>query len=166
MAAGVTYEPIATSTSSGNNSGVGFSGFSSSYTDLVLTIYSKMNSGVNEYTIQFNGDSGQSYSYTRLYYKSTLPGLGGSSSSANYNAANIGEASNSYWGTITINIPNYSNTTTYKTVLTRASAGADVTSIAASLWSSTAAITSIYISLSSGSFIDGSTFTLYGIKAA
>jgi hypothetical protein len=65
-----------------------------------------------------------------------------------------------------LNFQNYSNTTTYKTTLTRASLpGASVTA-AVSLWRSTAAINSIEVALSSNEYSAGSTFTLYGIAAA
>ena len=162
MAAGVTYEPIATSTSSGNNSGVGFSGFSSSYTDLVLTIYSKMNSGVNEYTIQFNGDSGQSYSYTRLY--------GTGSSAASSNAANdsTGITSNisnsaSNPTQMIVNFQNYSNSTTYKTALTRFDDASAIVFAIVGLWRSTSAISTIEINGDGTNLSSGTTATLYGI---
>ena len=68
-------------------------------------------------------------------------------------------------GTAIINVQNYSNSTTYKTTLSRHStqfAGAFV-----GTWRNTAAITSItIINLGAGGFASGSTFTLYGITAA
>jgi hypothetical protein len=62
---------------------------------------------------------------------------------------------------------NYANTTTYKTVLTRANAAASGVDASVGLWGSTAAITSITFDLPLVRTIStGSTFTLYGIKAA
>jgi hypothetical protein len=63
-----------------------------------------------------------------------------------------------------MNFFNYSNTTTYKTVLTRAGRNNQATEAFVGLWRNTAAITSI--SLTSQTYTTDSTFTLYGIKAA
>ena len=61
---------------------------------------------------------------------------------------------------------NYSNTTTYKTVLLRNSMYQAEASATVALWRSTAAITRITLSLASGNIKSGSTATLYGITAA
>ena len=61
---------------------------------------------------------------------------------------------------------NYANTTTYKTILGRwGSSANNQTRISVGLWRSTAAITSFTITPSLG-IAAGSSFTLYGIKAA
>jgi hypothetical protein len=97
-----------------------------------------------------------------------LWGTGSTATSARYSESwvwAIPDAGNAIQNA-TLNFQNYSNTTTYKTTLTRASLpGASVTA-AVSLWRNTAAINSIEILLSSDNFTNGSTFTLYGIKAA
>jgi hypothetical protein len=64
-----------------------------------------------------------------------------------------------------LNFQNYSNSTTYKSVLTRVN-NSGFTMAWVNLWRSTAAITSITIYPYSGTFSSGSTFTLYGISAA
>ena len=64
---------------------------------------------------------------------------------------------------------NYSNTTTYKTLLSRSGTlGGSYTgtTLIAGLWRSTSAITSILVGCTTNTFVAGSTFTLYGIKAA
>ena len=61
---------------------------------------------------------------------------------------------------------NYSNATTYKTVITRASNANNGVDAVVGLWRNTAAITSINVFLGTGNLDTGSTFTLYGIKAA
>jgi hypothetical protein len=63
---------------------------------------------------------------------------------------------------------NYSNATTYKTVLSRSNVAASASvSANVGLWRNTAAITSIKLYVyPSYNFVAGSTFTLYGIKAA
>jgi hypothetical protein len=61
---------------------------------------------------------------------------------------------------------NYSNSTTYKTVLVRSDAANWATFVTAALWRSTAAINAMSIAnASAGNFNAGTTFTLYGIKA-
>ena len=67
---------------------------------------------------------------------------------------------------VIVQFMNYSNTTTNKTVLSRANNAATGTDAIVNLWRSTAAITSIYVYVPSGNFATGSTFTLYGILAA
>lgn len=160
-----TYEPIATTTTSSSATSVIFNSFTG-YTDLVVVA----NVGATvaaDLWVRFNSDTTSNYSYTYLYGTGTT-------------AASI-RASNTYiicdWygnlpsGTndraiIIINIMNYSNTTTNKTVLVRSNNSASGTDAGVGMWRSTAAITSITLLPSNNAFRDGSTFTLYGIKAA
>jgi hypothetical protein len=78
---------------------------------------------------------------------------------------------NSYPQTTTFNLSihnfmNYSNTTTYKTILSRSNNSAIGTDAVVGLWRSTAAINTIKILPANNAFEVGSSFTLYGIKAA
>ena len=69
-------------------------------------------------------------------------------------------------GTVIAQFQNYSNTTTYKTMLSRANAAGYVQA-RVNLWRSTSAINTIKISGQSGmTFNTGCTFTLYGILSA
>ena len=64
---------------------------------------------------------------------------------------------------------NYSNTTTNKTVLARGNRASSGVVAQVGMWGNTSAITSITIDnvdSASANFVAGSTFTLYGIKAA
>ena len=71
---------------------------------------------------------------------------------------------------IVTNIQNYANTTTYKTVLSRAnrasSGNTPGTELTGSTWRSTAAVTTIDLTVATGNIDIGSTFTLYGILKA
>ena len=68
---------------------------------------------------------------------------------------------------IIANIFNYSNTTTFKTILSRSGNAGASTTAAVSLRRDTSAITTISFDLTGAStYSVGSTFTLYGIKAA
>ena len=85
-------------------------------------------------------------------------------------ANNIGIAGSVDYTPTIMNFMNYSNTTTYKTILTRHSGVVSANVQArATLWRSTAAISTIYLWNEAGAiynFNPGSTFTLYGILKA
>jgi hypothetical protein len=158
MAAGSTYTPIATQTLGSSASTVTFSSIPSTYTDLVLVAGASMASGSTP-GLQYNGDTGTSYSRT------ILEGNGSSASSSrtsNANSLDIYVPSSPY--TLIFDIQNYSNTTTYKTTLYTARTSSWLGQWVG-LWRNTNAITSL--SLTGGSsFAAGSVFTLYGIAAA
>ena len=61
---------------------------------------------------------------------------------------------------------NYSNSTTYKTEISRSNTAASSVLARAMMWRNTAAINQLIIKQSSGNFNTGATFTLYGITAA
>jgi hypothetical protein len=65
-----------------------------------------------------------------------------------------------------VNIINYSNTTTYKTLLGRGNTSASRIQATVGLWRSTSAINRIDLNIQGDNFAVGSTFTLYGIAAA
>jgi hypothetical protein len=159
-----TYEKIATTTLGSATATVTFSTISGSYTDLVL-IYNGVNSDSNAgMRLQVNSDTGSNYSDTQLNGYNTGAN---SSRSSNATAADISFGSTERTTSIA-NFMNYSNTTTYKTVLVRTGLGGGVGAVRASviLWRSTSAITSISVFREGGQTISsGSTFTLYGIKA-
>ena len=158
-----TYEKIATTTLSSATNSVTFSSISGSYTDLVLVINGTQSSA-NSCGIRFNSDSGSNYSATRL------GGDGGSALSNRWSNTNMGYTFLQYTtqNTTIINIMNYSNTTTYKTVLSRFNNAANFVAAYVALWRSTAAITSLSVQDVDGTtnFATGSTFTLYGILKA
>jgi hypothetical protein len=159
-----TYEPIATNTLGSAASTVTFSSISGSYTDLVLvTAGTGTTNGVGMLT--FNGDnpnSGSSYSNTSLY------GDGGTAGS--YRRTSQARINDSLFYTTQCNnifqIMNYANTTTNKTVLLRGNYPGGELNATVGLWRSTSAITSLTLTHSGTTFTAGSTFTLYGIKAA
>lgn len=164
-----TYEPIATNTLGSDTATVTFSSIPGTYTDLVLVLNSRSASTSGGVFVQFNNDTGSNYSVIRLRGNGTAAS---SNNSANVTTGEIGDQNVSTntagnFGNIICQINNYSNSTTYKTTLSRANV-ADVTVRAlVSLWRSTSAITEIDIFCeNSNNFLSGSTFTLYGIKAA
>ena len=155
----ITYEPIATTTLGTSASSVTFSTIPGTYTDLVLVV-AGTSAATNGNEMQFNGDTGNNYSFTLLY------GTGSaavSSRNSNISFAYAGRTNTNQSVSIT-QIMNYANTTTYKTVLTRASSNGDIVMANVSTWRSTSAITSLVYA--GATFNSGPVFTLYGIKAA
>ena len=155
-----TYEKIATQTLSGTATSVTFSSIASTYTDLGLIFTGKGSTGGNM-TLQFNSDTGTNYSSTILYGDATAPG---SVRGSNQSSMNIGSVGTDI-STDILQVMNYANATTNKTVLGRYSRADEVGS-KVGLWRSTSAITNIVVAISGGNFAIGSTFTIYGIKAA
>lgn len=165
-----TYEPIATYTLPSSTTSVTFdisSTANQSYTDLVL-VANQSDTGNGYIGMQFNGDT------TWSNYSGTwLAGDGSTARSGRYTGSN-GYLWNSMVNTNTTSIQtvnifhimNYSNNTTYKTVLARNSNAGVWAAAEVGLWRNTAAITSILVQTSGTSFVSGSTFSLYGIKAA
>jgi hypothetical protein len=157
-----TYEPIATTTLGTTTASVTFSSISGSYTDLVLVINGTVSAGVAA-TLQFNGDTGSNYSQISLYGDGSSAGSGAQSSITFATAGSLGTTQSN---TI-IQIMNYSNTTTYKTVLSRGSNTTGFAIARVNLWRDTSAITSIVCDLTSGAdYNSGTMLTLYGIASA
>lgn len=172
MPAGSTYTPIATTTLGSAQVSVSFSSFSG-YTDLVLVAngYATIDDGYSP-KLTFNSDTGTNYSRT------LVSGNGSTASSGrNSNLAAITCGNQQGWDTssstpamLIINIMNYSNTSTFKSVLIRNDAADGTypgTEANVGLWRNTSAITSLQLSAGgSANFATGSTFTLYGIASA
>lgn len=163
MAKTATYSLINSTTLGSSQASVTFSSIPATFTDLILVTQHTCATGSNnQLVVRPNSDSSSIYSRTLLTSDGT------NASSARY----TGESGIfiSYLGNntdITTSINNfldYPNTTTYKTILSRSSAGtyprAEIT-----LWGSTAAISSLLIYPYSGTFATGSVFKLYGIQA-
>jgi hypothetical protein len=172
MAAGSTYTPIATSTLGSSASTITFSSIPSTYTDLVLVFQATAASANMNFDIRVgNGtvDSGSNYSDTYL-----VGGSGGASSNRSTgqdrlrvgNSAYI-QSSGGVFTAIT-QFMNYSNTSTYKTTLSRdGNVNMSVVETSVGLWRSTSAINIITMGDFGGSTMAaGTTATLYGIAAA
>jgi hypothetical protein len=162
MAAGATYTPIATTTLTGTTATISFTSIPGTYTDLVLVVAgTHTGSGVaGLYISSINGDTGANYSRT------LLQGNGSSASSSRgtgETSLNIGLISDAQSNSI-FHFMNYSNATTYKTLLSRGNDASALVRAGVALWRNTAAITSF--NLSGVTFSIGVTATLYGIAAA
>ena len=163
-----TYEPISTQTLGSAAASVTFSSIPQTYTDLVLVCNIAQAAGNNSLRYRFNGDTGSNYSDTKL------SGDGASASSGRDTSQTSGTIYVTGSTTIETNyivqFMNYSNATTYKTVLGRSNRASSEVGVDVGLWRSTSAITQIDLAMGgsfpTNNFATGSTFALYGIKAA
>jgi hypothetical protein len=168
MAAGATYEPIATTTLGSAASTVTFSSIPGTYTDLIVVANVGCSSASQRAGWQANSNTGSNYSRT------ILVGTGSSTASdreSNATAAYgifdaLSGVPTTLVGNFITQFQNYSNTTTNKTAITRYNDAGGGTGVSVQLFRSTSAITSITFLLSGGNWIANSTFTLYGIAAA
>ena len=155
-----TYTPIATPTLGRAASSVTFSSISAAYTDIVMVFNGSLSVG-SGLTFQVNGaTSGFSDTFLIGYGSSASSGRDSNVTSSFF--ADIGTTNS----TAILNFMNYSNTTTFKTVLSRGSAAGNGVSASVGLYRSTSAITEIKILSPSGNITTGSTFSLYGVLNA
>ena len=166
------YEMIRTETVASSVASVVFSDIPQIYTDLVAVANPTSSSGTINLRIRFNNDSTSLYSET---YVSTTNDAGtpyySSNRLGNQTQIEVGyyvSTSTTAGRTTHIyNVFNYTNTNVYKTVLSTSFGNPSNSSTrTCSLYRSTSAITRIDFIPSSANFAAGSTFTLYGIKAA
>ena len=165
-----TYTPIATTTLGSAQASYTFTSIPSTYTDLVLVASGLTSTATTTKLNVGNGsiDTGANYSWT------VLSGTGGAANSYRESSVNFtqNERYANWDGTNVANtiiqIQNYSNTSTYKTWLSRGNNAAAGVDAIVGLWRSTSAINQVQISCTNAgrTFNIGSTFTLYGIQAA
>lgn len=160
-----TYTPIATYTSVGSAATYTFSSIPSTYTDLIIIIsLPTAASGAGALSCQINGDTASNYSQTYLSGDGTSAISGRRTSQTYMRLTNYTDTATYGGNNLILQFMNYSNTTTYKTMLERANTAQAATEATVNLWRSTAAINSVSI-YQSVNFPSGSTFTLYGIKS-
>ena len=157
------YEVISTQILSSAQASITLNSISSAYTDLVLVINGiKSGTGSSDIFWQANGDTANNYSQTSIY---------GTGSAAASDRGSSGPARGGRIGSdqsvSVFNFQNYSNSTTYKTCVSRGNSAGNLVIANAGMWRSTSAITSIVLSVADASnFNTGTVVTLYGIKAA
>jgi hypothetical protein len=159
-----TYEMVATNTLSSTASSVTFSSISSAYTDLIIVSYIRGSTAQNQ-NLRFNNDTGSNYSNTYIEGDGTGGASGRRTSQTSLVDFGFLRTAASTFASGIIQIMNYSNTTTYKTVLSRADLATLGTQASVGLWQNNSAINRVDLICGSGSYQAGSTFTIYGIKA-
>jgi hypothetical protein len=163
-----TYEPIATTTLGSAASSISFTSINSSYTDLRLVFFCIPSTSFVGTQLSFNGaPSGSLHSFTQLY------GNGSSASSQRTNGTDAIYVTDPYPNhtgvyMVTMDIFSY-RASVNKTMLATAASdgnGSGYIETTAGLWRSTSAVTSLYLTATSGNFNTGTTATLYGILKA
>ncbi len=161
-----TYEAIATVTvGAGGASSIDFTSIPATYTDLKLALSIRSNGASEDISlISFNGN-------TSNFSNKYVQGNGAAASSGsiarwggNYTASN--NTANTF-GNAEIYITNYAGSTakSYSTDnVTETNGTTAYAGLTANLWNNTAAITSITLAPNTGSYVQYSTATLYGIK--
>jgi hypothetical protein len=171
-----TFIKIASVTvGAGGASSIAFSSIPATYTDLLVKVSTRTDGDQPGTTycqlrMTYNGTS-SGYSYRLLY---GIPSVGagslnGSSLSEITWAGGVADvtATASTFSNSEIYIPNYagsSNKSASHDSVTESNTTLALATLTASLWSNTAAITSITFTAEIGNFVQYSTATLYGIK--
>jgi len=155
-----TYTPIATQPISSNTASVTFNSIPQSYTDLVLIVSGTATTSFGDCPIRFNDDGSSAYSDIIMYSSGSTAGSG----------RHVNQTFPRGWYyaqpfTNIYNIMNYTNTTTYKTIIGRSNTNTSETEAAVAMWRSFNAITSITVFPDGASFASGTTVALYGIAS-
>jgi hypothetical protein len=160
MPAGVSaYTALANVTLGSSATTVTFSSISGSYRDLVLVANGLFTASNHLVKLQVNADTGANYS---TVYANSTPESQASSGDTDWTTGRWDNTS----GMLIANIMDYSATDKHKTCLSRRdSASFSSTQMNAHRWANTAAITSVKIFSTTGSFATGTTFSLYGVSA-
>jgi hypothetical protein len=164
-----TFVKIQTFTLTGTQANIEFTSIPQTYTDLKMVYSLRSNdtnaNGGNFFYFQFNG-AGFTGLTTRI--------LGGNGSSTNsgtgslYAFMNPSDFTASVFSNGEFYMPNYTSATNKSYSIDSANENNATSNInaGAGLWSNTAAVTSIKLAPYSGSFVQYSTATLYGIKSS
>jgi hypothetical protein len=163
-----TYEKIATTTLGSAATTITFSSIASTYTDLIVVVQGTYSTSDDIISLTYNNDTGTNYSSATMY--------GNGTSAASYRTSSASSIQVGWYphtggaavvSNMVLHIFNYSNSTTYKTNISRADTS-NVQGAAArvGLWRSTAAINRIDLTMLAGNLQTGTTATIYGIKAA
>lgn len=163
-----TYTLIGSTTLSSATGTVTFSSVPQTYTDLILVSYRQQASAARLF-LRFNNDGTTLYSDTWLSGEGATPYSGRNTTTSAISAGGIWNGTTtSTWATNITHVMDYSNTTTFKSTITRDSNDKGSTGTVeamAGLYRSTSAITTVNV-VGGSNFSIGSTFRLYGIEAA
>jgi hypothetical protein len=168
MAAGNTYEAIATQTLGTAAASVTFSSIPGTYTDLVIVIAIAGLSAQETPNMYFNGDNSALYSTTQIIGNGSTASSNSTSNLTYFygiGSKNAGQTTGV--SNIIVQIPNYSNTTTFKNMISRNNSTPTEVNAIVGLYRSTSAVSSINFTVQGGNtYSTGTVFSIYGIKAA
>jgi hypothetical protein len=158
-----TYKPLQSISLTSSAASVTFSGIDQGYTDLRL-VFTGSASGSDDFQVQVNRDTSALYSRNWLTSTGSAQAAGKTGSQTYMRFSQNGYLTTSR-SKISADFLGYSNTTTFKSAISRADNVNTGLDLIKNIWRSTSAITSITCYLPSASFAAGSTFSLYGIKS-
>jgi|688.fasta_scaffold1180100_2 hypothetical protein len=165
-----TMKLIAKNVLGSTTSSVTFSDIPGTYTDLMLLLSvrsDRVTGTTDDAEILFNSST-SNFTYRAL--RGSGSAASSSSGSTNlYGIINNASTTSNTFSNVEIYIPNYAGSTNKSfsvSVAHEDNASAAWIWLEAGLWSNTAAITSITLDLTSGSYVSGSSFFLYGILKA
>jgi hypothetical protein len=165
-----TYQPIATYTFPSDAADYTFTSIPSTYDDLILVAGNITASGTQTIYWQANGDA-TSGNYATAFlaapnsYGTVLTPFVGNNSQAFIGSALTGVPPTKTAGFI-MQINQYSQSSYPKVAIISYNQADEEADIATSMWTGTAAITSLTLKLSAQNFKTGTRFSLYGIKKA
>jgi hypothetical protein len=154
-----TYIPLATVTLAEAASEVSFGSISQDYSDLVL-VFECQGSNSNRINGNLNSDAGANYSMVSMEDDGGTTTSDSGTGTAYFHAGVCRDTSRSI---NIVNIMGYSDTDKHTSILSRENAPAARMGARAMRWANTAAVTSVAVSCSAGTFDSGSTFKLFGI---
>jgi len=164
-----TFIKIQTVTLTGTQANIEFTSIPQTYTDLKVVMSARVNAASDSETCKmtFNGVT-TGYS-NRYVYSSGSAASSGSDTQSFVFRVPSGNATASVFSNGEVYIPNYTSAN-HKLFTDESVAENNATAsgmiFAQNLWANTAAITSITVTPLSGSFVQYSTATLYGIKSS
>lgn len=147
-----------------------FTSIPQTYTDLVVKLSARSTSAntFENYILTFNGSSQTGMSGRHLYGTGSAAGSGTYSSGDGSIFSVPANVTASTFGNLEMYIPNYTSANNKSISIDNVSennATAGQQNLQASLWSNSAAITSIRFALSGGNYAQYSTATLYGVSS-
>jgi hypothetical protein len=163
-----TYVKIASATvGAGGASSIDFTSIPQTYTDLVLKISARGDNGIWGMLLSINGSAA---SFTNKYLEGTGAAATSGSLAQFIGEENATSATASTFGNSEVYLPNYTGSTNKSfssDSVSENNATTAYTNLTANLWSNTAAITSLSLSIyntSARKYSQYSTATLYGIS--
>jgi hypothetical protein len=160
-----TFTKIASVTVGGGGaSTMSFTSIPATYTDLIIKVSGRTSATSPEMTITFNGTSASNTDRLLYNYAGTV---GSNTSSPMRASVDMSTQTANTFGNADIYVPNYAGATNKSVSIEAVSESNSADAFMymnAGLWSNTAAITTVTITAVSGSFVQYSTATLYGIK--
>lgn len=166
LAPATDFESISTTTvGAGGTSTITFSSIPSTYQHLQIRMMAITSTGAS-ITVRFNSDSGSNYSQHQIFGDGGSAGSGGGVSQTSVFASLMGGSSTAPGGSI-IEVLDYNNSNKNSTV--RSLGGYDANGsgyimLRSGVWMNTAAVTTIQLGLSTGTFSQYTHAALYGIK--